>query len=238
MRDPVTWLHIYSLIRSDLGFDEGSDCTAAMLLDFMLTAHHKDVEGLIRMLWSTLRGARALVVGAGPSCVKCREIRSSYDVIICADGAMRCCINSGVKPDIVVTDLDGIQGFEELLRDTLVVVHAHGDNIRLLTTTLPLILKISTGVIGTSQCLVSSRVRIFGGFTDGDRAAYLASYFNAQCIGLVGFDFSGVVGRYSKPYMNREMRASPMKLRKLKWAKVLLAYLRSWRGDGYIVWEG
>lgn len=238
LRDPVTWLHAYSLIRSDLGFDEGSDCTAAMLLDAVLSAQHEDVEELIRLLRSMLRGARALVVGAGPSCVKCREVRSSYDVVICADGATRCCINSGVKPDIVVTDLDGIQGFEKLLRDTLVVVHAHGDNIRLLTTSLPLILEVSTGVIGTSQCLVSSRVRIFGGFTDGDRAAYLASYFNAQRIGLVGFDFSGVVGRYSKPYMVRGTRASSIKLRKLKWARVLLAYLRSWRGEGYVVWEG
>ncbi len=237
MRDPVTWSHMYSMIRSDLGFDEGSDCTAAMLLNAMLSAQREDVEELVELLRSMLRGARALVVGAGPSCVKCREVRSSYDVIICADGATRCCINSGVKPDIVVTDLDGIQGFEKLLRDTLVVVHAHGDNMRLLTTSLPLILEVSTGVIGTSQCLVSSRVRIFGGFTDGDRAAYLASYFNAQRIGLVGFDFSGVVGRYSKPHMVHEMHASPVKLRKLKWARVLLAYLRSWHGEGYVVWE-
>ncbi len=236
--DPITWLHIYSIIRSDLGFDEGSDCTAAILLDAMLSTQHGDVEELIKLLRSMLQGARVLIVGAGPSCVKCREVRSLYDVIICADGATRCCINSGVKPDIVVTDLDGIQGFEKLLRDTLVVVHAHGDNIQLLTASLPLVLKVSAGVIGTSQCLVNSRVRIFGGFTDGDRAAYLASYFNAQYIGLVGFDFSGVIGRYSKPHMVREASASPIKLRKLKWARVLLAYLRSWRGDGYVVWEG
>ncbi len=234
----MTWLHMYSVIRSDLGFDEGSDCAATTLLDAMLSAQREDVEELIRSLRSMLQGARALVVGAGPSCVKCREVRSLYDVVICADGATRCCIDSGVKPDIVVTDLDGIQGFEKLLRDILVVVHAHGDNMRLLTTSLPLILDVSSGVIGTSQCLVSSRVRIFGGFTDGDRAAYLASYFNAQRVGLVGFDFSGVIGRYSKPYMVREMRASSVKLRKLKWARVLLAYLRSWRGEGYVVWEG
>ena len=174
-----------------------------MLLDAVLSARIKDAEEPIGLLRSVLQGARALVVGAGPSCVKCREVRSSYDVIICADGA-----------------------------------NAYGDNIPLLTTSLPPILEVSTGVIGTSQCLVSSRVRIFGGFTDGDRAAYLASYFNARRIGLVGFDFSGVVGRYSKPFMAREAHASSVKLRKLKWARALLAYLRSWRSEEYVVWEG
>jgi len=238
LRDPMTWLHIYSMIRSDLGFDEGSDCAAATLLDTLLsTQQGGSIEEPLESLRSMLQGASVLVVGAGPSCIRCREIRKSYDVVICADGAIRCCIYSGVKPDIVVTDLDGVTGFEGLLRNTIVVVHAHGDNMQLLSTSLPLILKVSKGVIGTSQCLVSSRVRIFGGFTDGDRAAYLASYFNAQHIGLAGFDFSGVVGRYSKPHMTNEMYASPLKSRKLKWARILLAYLRSWRGEGYIRWE-
>jgi len=237
LRDPVVWLHMYSLIRSDLGFNDRHDCSAAMLLDALLSTQRNDVEALTELLRSKIEGAEVLVVGAGPSCVKCREVRSSYDVIICADGAVRCCIRHGVKPDIVVTDLDGISGFEELLSDLLVVAHAHGDNVRLLTASLPLILDVSAGVIGTSQCLVSSRVRIFGGFTDGDRAAYIASYFNARRVGLIGFDFNGVVGQYSKPYLPRDMPASPLKLRKLKWAKTLLAYLRSWRGDGYVVWE-
>ncbi len=238
LRDPMTWLHMYSVIRSDLGFSEGRDCAAATLLDTVLSTQQEgNIEELLESLRSILQGASVLVVGAGPSCTKCREIYKSYDVVICADGATRCCIHSGVKPDIVVTDLDGVAGFEELLRYTIVVAHAHGDNMRLLTMSLPLILKVSKGVIGTSQCLVSNRVRIFGGFTDGDRAAYLASYFDARRIGLVGFDFGGIVGQYSKPRMIHEMHASPLKLRKLKWARILLAYLRSWRGEGFIRWE-
>ena len=47
-----------------------------------------------------------------------------------ADGATKAIIENGLKPDIVVTDLDGdIKSLKKAGRtNTIMVVHAHGDN--------------------------------------------------------------------------------------------------------------
>ena len=37
----------------------------------------------------------------------------------------------------------------------------------------------------------------YGGFTDGDRAVFIADHFKAKKIFLIGFDFNDDVGRYS-----------------------------------------
>jgi len=58
----------------------------------------------------------------------------------------------------------------------------------------------------------------FGGFTDGDRAVYLADRFNARTISLIGFDFTNEVGEYS--FAKRKNRE--IKLKKLQWCKSLI----------------
>ena len=55
----------------------------------------------------------------------------------------------------------------------------------------------------------------FGGFTDGDRCVFLAEYFNASKIVLIGMDFGQEIGKYSKhKVMNRKT-----KIKKLKFGK-------------------
>ena len=61
----------------------------------------------------------------------------------------------------------------------------------------------------------------FGGFTDGDRAVFLAVHFNAKKIFLIGFDFNNTIGEYSFV----EKKDKKNKIKKLKWCKHLLDFL-------------
>ena len=136
-------------------------------------------------------------------------------VFIAADGATAVLLGRGIVPDIVVTDLDGTFSaiLEANLEGSIVVVHAHGDNLDALNRYVPKLEKI----IGTVQCRPPSGLYNFGGFTDGDRCVFLAQELGATSIKLVGFDFD-------------DESVTPRKKRKLAWAKRLieLALARSW----------
>jgi len=66
---------------------------------------------------------------------------------------------------------------------------------------------------------------IFGGFTDGDRAAIISATFGASSVILAGMDFGEYVGRYSKPFLVQEVKADSRKAIKLKWGKRILEIL-------------
>ncbi len=232
---------MYDVIRRDFGFDYLSDWAAASVLSEILqTRYGGRAQQLVSKLGYRIRGSKVLVVGAYDTCVRCAEVAKEYDVVVAADGASLCCADSGRVPDVVVTDLDGIlsptgeEVCEGLLSNALLVVHAHGDNIDLLVKGVPR-LASSNEVIGTCQVRPPQPLRIFGGFTDGDRAAYLAYYFGASRLGLLGFNLEGgVIGRYSKP-RGHSIRYA-VKVRKLKWANMLLAYLRQACGEDGVEW--
>ncbi|MBU4342157.1 MAG: MAF flag10 domain containing protein, partial [Candidatus Altiarchaeota archaeon] len=63
------------------------------------------------------------------------------------------------------------------------------------------------------------KVHNFRGFTDGDRAAFLADRFGAELIVLAGMDFGDEIGKFSGSY-DRER-----KLEKLRIGKGLLEKL-------------
>ena len=65
----------------------------------------------------------------------------------------------------------------------------------------------------------------YGGFSDGDRSAFLADYLGARHITLLGFDFNNV---NIKPYY--DSTAIIRKKIKLEWAKYLLGCLSKLRG--------
>ena len=72
-----------------------------------------------------------------------------------------------------------------------------------------------SNVVGSTQTKTFGKMENFGGFTDGDRCVFLAEYFNASKIVLIGMDFGQEIGKYSKhKIINRKM-----KLKKLKVAK-------------------
>lgn len=224
IKDPLIWIGIYDLIARDLGFSRDMDEHAAKIADILVQTNDNDATHILETLHTLLSGSSALVVGAGPECWRCGELSEHHEVVIAADGAMMCCIDSGVSPDIVVTDLDGLT--EESLKDFngILVLHAHGDNIAALKRVIPEV-KAKQTVVTVQVFPHSGNLHIFGGFTDGDRAAYLANYFNCKSMTLVGYDFTGVVGKYSKPWFRSNTIASRTKIKKLYWAAVLISWL-------------
>jgi uncharacterized Rossmann fold enzyme len=65
----------------------------------------------------------------------------------------------------------------------------------------------------------------YGGFTDGDRAAFLADEFGAGELVFLGWDFD-------------DPRVDPMKAKKLQWAERLLRWLEVRRDETFSVLDG
>jgi uncharacterized Rossmann fold enzyme len=132
-------------------------------------------------------------------------------VVFAADAAADVLFTHGIRPDAIFTDLDGATDLllEMNAAGTLVVVHAHGDNIPLLRHWTK---KFSGPVVATTQGTPLPHVHNFGGFSDGDRAVYAADALGAKTIILVGFDLD-------------DKDVDPVKRGKLEWAKKLLALI-------------
>jgi uncharacterized Rossmann fold enzyme len=110
------------------------------------------------------------------------------EILIVADSAIEL-IPENIVPHIIVTDLDGNMG--KILKfhrgGSILVIHAHGDNIPELKTYLP---KMNNSFIGTCQCEIVGNLLNLEGFTDGDRAVKLAQMLRAKSIKLRGFNFT------------------------------------------------
>ncbi|BBG25250.1 6-hydroxymethylpterin diphosphokinase MptE-like protein [Sulfuracidifex tepidarius] len=153
-------------------------------------------------LLNVIRHKRVAVVGAGPSLSNLSHIEE--EVIVAADGASRFLEAHVRVPDIVVTDLDGIV---KPNRSPIYVVHAHGDNMDKLERLLEL-----KKVVGTCQVANTGRAKLYGGFTDGDRAVLLSLVGGASSVRLYAMDLdSNLIGMYSKPYFQADV---PINLRK------------------------
>jgi 2-amino-4-hydroxy-6-hydroxymethyldihydropteridine diphosphokinase len=183
-----------------------------------------------------IQNNKALVIGAGPSIEEsniqnyiletCNCSKGKSDnavskdmVVIAADGATEMCLDLGIVPDFIVTDLDG--DYESLVRahsgGSIMVIHAHGDNIDKITSQVPSF----SHVIATTQSFPLKNVYNFGGFTDGDRSVFLADEFLAREILLVGMDFDSKIGFFSK----RKVPNFELKKRKLQIAKYLVGMI-------------
>jgi len=221
----------YQEICSLLELEPKADRTATKFLSTLLTT--KQVRRATKILEKIIRGKLVLLFGPGPSLEESLQQLEQTDclkerggVIVAVDGAAQALLTYGVSIDVLVTDLDGSFGLlqKNPLEGTIKVIHAHGDNISKLQALESLVQK--EAVIGTTQTKETRKVKNFGGFTDGDRAAYLAANFQAKTIVLFGFDFGSTVGRYSKPDATTEsFKASERKLVKFKIAKKLLERL-------------
>ena len=188
-----TWCSWYKGIVDRLGLDEERDREAAKVLNELLPG--PDLAGLARIV----RGRECVVLGAGPSLdvdlEKLMKTGGTGRVLIAADGATSAALNFR-PPEVIVTDLDGNvdDQFEAWRLGSWMVVHAHGDNIDRVREVVPL---LSKRVIGTTQVEPFGKLYNFGGFTDGDRAAFLAHELGAKRIYLAGMDLGRKIGRYS-----------------------------------------
>lgn len=215
--NPLYWEAVYDRVLTSLGLERERDYHACRLLDLLLSTRMDAVSEARRLLSELIGGGRVLVVGDSPGS-GCP--RPGGMVLVAADASYGKCVEEGVAPDVVVTDLDGVPGEPLGSGGPVLVVHAHGDNVELLARLLP---TVRGPFIGTAQYKCSPRVEVPGGFTDGDRAVYLALYYGAERVYLYGFDFSSV-GRLVKPSGARVSVSA--KLAKLAWARLLLLLLR------------
>lgn len=100
-------------------------------------------------------------------------------VVVAVEGfTARRLVELGVRPDVVVTDLDYEP--EHAGAGYVAVVHAHGDNIQRLLSAPP-------RRVFTVQTAPPPGTYNVGGFTDGDRAAYLAYALGAREVVISGF---------------------------------------------------
>jgi uncharacterized Rossmann fold enzyme len=171
------WFPYYQGIRADFGYSTEKDQEAARILSEMIKKKAVD---------PSLEDEKVL-----------KYIKKNKKFVkIAADNAVQFLIENRIKPDIVVTDLDGnsksLQKAEK--SGAIMVVHAHGDNTDVLKKLVPKFRKL----VGSTQVAPVENVHNFGGFTDGDRSVFLAEEFGAKKIVLVGMDFGNSIGKYSK----------------------------------------
>ena len=208
------WESKYREILKDFGYSRNKDNQSAKLLNSLLQKKTPSIG--IRDL---IKDKPVFVIGAGPSLPSCISILKRHKKItkIVADGATKAIIENGLKPDIVVTDLDGdIKSLKKAGRTkTIMVVHAHGDNSERIN-----LVKYFKNCIGTTQAKPIGIINNFGGFTDGDRCVFLANHFKAKKIILLGMDFGTRIGKYSKNKVDNRA----IKIAKLRRGKKLLEW--------------
>lgn len=218
--DFTEWEPVYEQILRDFGFDRDEDRRARDVLAALL--ENKVTYDPARLDW---RGQTVAIAGGAATLIGESQIAQSADVVVAASVAADRLEAEGVTVDCLVTDLDkNPETVRELTANGVpVAVHAHGDNIPALETVVPTV--DSEFVIPTTQTEPRAPVTNFGGFTDGDRAAFLAASAGASRLVFPGWDFD-------------DPTVSAEKARKLRWAESLLYWLECRRGDRFAVLDG
>ena len=197
------WEPHYREILEYFGFDRSGDEEAARILSSLL-----DRDNLLSL--AALTGGNEVTVCGNAPCLK-DDLGRIRGVVFAADAAAEVLDNNGIRPDAIFTDLDGATDrFIELNRSgTIIVLHAHGDNIPLVKHWVP---RFPGNIVGTTQAAPLPHVHNFGGFTDGDRAVFAAHELGASSVTIAGFDLD-------------DKNVDPLKRGKLFWARKLLALL-------------
>jgi hypothetical protein len=197
------WEPYYQEIVEYFAFDREMDEQAAEILSSLMTRDD------LPMLRDLCQGRDVTVCGNAPCLAD--DIPAVKHPVFAADAAALVLLDAGIRPDAVFTDLDGAT--DEFIAmnksGTIMVIHAHGDNIPLVKYWTP---RFSGPVVATTQARPLENVHNFGGFTDGDRAVFAADALGAIVITILGFDL-------------RDPRVDPMKRGKLSWAEKLLGIL-------------
>lgn len=211
--DWLAWEPFYRAIRRDFGYSAADDRATAR----RLAAQLADADGAMERLADRLADRSVVVAGAGPGLE--RDLAGVGDAaVVAADAAVPRVRDAGVAVAVAVTDLDGApEQCAALSREgTPVAVHGHGDNAAAVDDHLP---AFDTDlVVGTTQTRPEAPLVNHGGFTDGDRAAYLADACGAASLSLAGFDL-------------RDTAVDAEKRWKLAWAERLLGHLEDRRGE-------
>jgi hypothetical protein len=213
-----TWEPVYESILSEFGYDRAADERARDVLA-------GSVEPFDWSRLAPVADATVAIAGAAPSLTDETARAAAADFVFAASTAADVLREADVAVDVMVTDLDKNPATAvELSRDGVpVAVHAHGDNVDAIRRWLPDF--DVENVVATTQARPVGAVVNPGGFTDGDRAAFLADELDAEHLQFVGWDFD-------------DPSVDASKRRKLAWAERLLSWLESRRGDRFDVLDG
>jgi uncharacterized Rossmann fold enzyme len=223
----------YFQIINDFKFSYQKDYEARNYLSLLLSKKSQNwsLDEILYQFRDRISSKEAvLVYGCGPSLeetvdsiLKSKGLNYFNKFInLAADGASVLLKEKRIKVDAIFTDLDGITK-NEFENSTFIVVHAHGDNIKLLEYFKNEIINFKY-IIGTTQVEPAENLINSGGFTDGDRVLYFIRPLltSVQKIFLIGMDFGKITGRYSKLDIKKNQIASPEKIKKLKYALKLI----------------
>lgn len=214
------WEPVYAAILADFGFDPAADERARDVASEFAEPFAEDNL-------SQIADGTVAIVGAGPSVeVELEKFDfSTVDAVVAASTAADAVADAGESVDLMVTDLDKNAATAKALTQnaTPVAAHAHGDNIPLLEEWLPQF--DSEWTLVTTQTEPRGAVVNPGGFTDGDRAAFLADAFGAAELRFLGWEFD-------------DPSVGSMKARKLRWAEHLLYWLEQRRDERFGVLAG
>ncbi|WP_156769902.1 6-hydroxymethylpterin diphosphokinase MptE-like protein [Caldivirga maquilingensis] len=162
---------VYMRVMSGLGLNFSNDAKAAELASHYCSG---DPDQLWSLNWETVTIYMPPYAGEP----------NPRGLIIAVEGyTLRRLLNDGVVPDIVVTDFDyepdSLIGFKGI-----VIGHAHGDNVNAYVKYARHVSRLIPSVqVWPVDCSI-----LVPGFTDGDRAVYLAAYMGSRRITVRGFN--------------------------------------------------
>ena len=213
------WEPVYAAILSEFGYDRAGDERVRDRLRSLVADGDPLGVGDLEF------GGTVAVCGAAPTLRSELPLADRADCVVAASGAAAVCSEHGVAVDCVVTDLDKTPDTAVALSDAgvPVAVHAHGDNAAAIERYVPAF--DTTAVLPTTQAAPTPPVCNPGGFTDGDRAAFLADECGADKLVFPGWDFD-------------DDTVTPEKSKKLRWAERLLRWLEGRRDERFAVLDG
>jgi 2-amino-4-hydroxy-6-hydroxymethyldihydropteridine diphosphokinase len=224
------WAPYYEKILQQFDFSILREEAAAARLRELLpdSARRTPLERIARRL----RGHVVVIVGlaprAGPPPLWRLHPSQTPIAVAAADGAARTCLEAGIIPAVIATDLDGPVPSEIAAnaRGALALIHAHGDNMAALEEWVP---QFAGELAGSWAGAPTAELINVGGFTDGDRAAFLAVHVGAERVLLWGFDFDRIE--------EADPTQADRKREKLRWARQLLEVLARSGKTPILTWE-
>jgi uncharacterized Rossmann fold enzyme len=226
----------YIKILQDFNFNYQKDCEAREFLSRILEEKSENwkLEKVLHSFKCLIqKKKRIFIYGCGPSLEETVDYilkiqgkkNFSKWVNLTADGAARLLTERKIQIDGIFTDLDGVTK-RDFNHSKFIIVHAHGDNIINLKHFKSEIINFPN-VIGTTQVEPVENLVNSGGFTDGDRIiSFISSLLLPKHeLYLIGMDFKDIIGKYSKPEIKKNHKASPIKLKKLQYALQIIEWL-------------
>ncbi len=213
------WQNEYDSIRRQLQISMHQDLKSSIILYLLYNSKQK-----LEDIKNKINDYEAIVIGTGGDLekdIKSLKRNDKKQIIIAADGALGALLRENIIPDLCISDLDSRES-DLILANQLkipIIVHSHGDNIDKIYRIVP---KLKSPIMATSQVKQIGSIKLYFGFTDGDRAIFFAEHLGATNIKKLGMNFRYRTSKFSKPYFKKTRKISSRKKIKLKIAKKLI----------------